>query len=83
MSATVPSSKSLIKTVIHMWHYVRNCTTLTIHSSGVNKMQERFLKSANLGQSQWLIIDLFAQQDGVRSDLQKGGQHIHSIENPH
>ena len=35
-------------------------------------MQEHFTKSTNFGQSQWLIRNLYAQRDGLRSDPQKG-----------
>ena len=46
-------------------------------------MQEHFQKSTNFAQSQWLMGDLFAQRGSVRSDVQKRGQHLHLIGDPH
>jgi hypothetical protein len=76
VSATVPSSKSLLKAINHMQHQVENITTLAIHRRGVRRMQEHFYKSTNFGQSQWLITDLSAQQGDGRSDSQKGDNTI-------
>ena len=45
-------------------------------------MQECFKKSTNFAHSQWLVRDLYAQGGGVRSDPQKGGHHLHVIDNP-
>ena len=67
----MPSSKSLLKTINYMRYQVQNNTTLAIHRSSVQRMQERFKKSTNFGQSQWLIEDLSVQQGGVKSDPQK------------
>ena len=39
--------------------------------------------STNFAQSQWLIVDLYAQEVDVRSDPQKGGQHLHLILDHH
>ena len=44
-----------------------NNNTLTIHSN-VGWMQKHFMKCANFDNHKWIVGDLNAQQDNVRSD---------------
>ena len=61
---------SLSKLYKKDWSYVAlsaNNNTLTFHSN-VGWMQKHFMKSANFDNYKWIVGDLNAQQDNVRSD---------------